>query len=117
MKRFKVYLKTTLLVALAMVVAAVVYQNRANRVDVWFFADFADINVLWLITYTAAGTLVSWWIVVASRGVIREMGELSREAQRQSVERQQQAMAAKLAETEKRIDSKLKKAVSDETAD
>jgi len=117
MKRFKVYLKTALLVALALVVALVVYKNRANKVSVWFFAEFASINVLWLMACTAGGAIAGWWIIVASRGVLRDMHELRREDVLKKAEEQQRQLAAKLAETEKRIDIKLKKAVSDESVE
>lgn len=116
-RQFKVYARITVLVALALVIAMVVYKNKSNRVDVWFFHSYESINVVLLFVCTALGSIVSWWIVSASVGLWRDVRELSRAAEQKKADQQQRELAAKLAETEKRIDDKLKGAVSREEAD
>lgn len=113
-RRFKVYAKIVLLVAVVLIVGLVVLYNRSNTVDVWFFASYQEVNVLWLLACTAIGSVLAWWIVARSVGLWRDMRELSSEAERQKSEQQQRELAAKLAETEKRIDAKLKKGISGE---
>jgi hypothetical protein len=104
------------LVALAAVIGLVIFFNRSHTVDVWFFASYQDINVVWLLICTAAGSILAWWIVTRSVGLWRDVKELSREAERKKSDQQQREVTQKMAETEKRIDQKLKKGVTEEEA-
>ncbi len=114
LRRFKVYAKLVLLVALAVVIGLVIFFNRSHTVDVWFFASYQDINVVWLLICTAAGSILAWWIVTRSVNLWRDARELSREAERKKSEQQQREMATKVAETEKRLDETLKKGATEE---
>jgi uncharacterized membrane protein (DUF106 family) len=111
MRQFKVYVKLILLVALALVLGLVVFNNRHNTVDVWFFKAYESVNVCWLMLITAIGSIATWWILRATVGVWREMRELAKEAHLEKKRAEQEKLAEKLAETEKRIDSKLKGAI------
>jgi type VI protein secretion system component VasK len=116
LRRFRVYAKLVLLVALAVVIGLVIFFNRSHTVDVWFFASYQDINVVWLLICTAVGSILAWWIVTRSVGLWRDVKELSREAERKKADQEQRDMTQKMAETEKRIDRKLKKGVTEEEA-
>lgn len=110
MKRITAYLKLGFIVAVVFVIALVAINNRKNVVDVWFFKSYEQINVLWLMFITSAGSIVTWWLLTATFGVWRDLKELARESERKEKEQQQQELAKKLADTEKRIDEKSKKA-------
>lgn len=111
-KQFKVYVRLALLVALALVIVLVVFYNRTNKVNVWFFKSYESINVLWLLVCTAIASIVSWWIVSASFGLWRDLRDLGRAAELKKTQAEQEKLVANLAETEKRIDKKLKDAIS-----
>jgi len=112
-KRIKVYFRVLLLAAMLLVVASVIYMNRSNRVDVWFFKSYESINVVWLLVCTAFGSIAAWSIVLATRGVWRDMVELKRSAAADKANRESHEHLAKLAEAEKRIDQKIKNAIND----
>ncbi len=112
-KQIKVYFRVLLLVAMVLVVASVVYMNRSNTVDVWFFKSYESINVVWLFVCTALGSIASWWVVLATRGVWRDMVELKRSAAAEKADRERREHLAELAEVEKRIDRKIKGAIED----
>ena len=114
LRQIKVYARIVLLVAVVLVVGLVILYNRSNTVDVWFFASYRDVIVLWLLACTAFGSVLALWIVAWSLGLWRDVRELGREAEREKSEQQQRELATKLAETEKRIDEKLKKGISGE---
>ena len=117
-KQIKVYARLVVLIAMALVVVAVVVKNADNRVTVWFFKPYESVHVLWLILFTSVGSILSWWILTATLGVWRDMRELHRTAELEQAQKNQLQRAKELAETEKRIDRKLKDAVSDdETGD
>jgi len=116
-KRVKTYSKLALLVGLAVVALLVIVYNRSNTVDFWFFGRYEQINVLWLVGCTAVGSVASWWIVSASIGVGRDLAELKRSRELQATRNDQESLAKQLAETEKRIDRKLKTAVGEKPED
>ncbi len=103
MKRVSVYLKLGFVVAVVFVVTLVVIYNRRNVVDVWFFKSYEQINVLWLMLVTSAGSVVTWWLLTATFGVWRDMRELAAESERKRMEQEQRELARKLVDAEKRI--------------
>ena len=114
-KRLTVYLRT---IAVALVVGAVglvLFENRANSVEVWFFGltdESKKVNVVWLMLSTALGTLTAWRIVWFARGLWRDMSEVARLKAIEETDRQHKQRAAELEERERRIEEKLKYAAA-----
>lgn len=114
LKQIKVYARLVVLIAMALVVVAVVVKNADNRVTVWFFRSYESVHVLWLILFTSVGSVLSWRILTATLGVWRDMRELRRASEVERAQNDQLQRAKELAETEERIDRKLKDAISDD---
>jgi hypothetical protein len=112
--KIRLYARLTLFVALAVVIAMVVFKNRQHRVTIWFFATFESINVLWLMLCTAGASLVSWWILSTTRSVWRDMRELFRLQQVEQRDATLKKREDDIAEAEKRIDQKIKRAIDSE---
>jgi len=109
-RRIKVYIRTALVVIVLVAVAVVLIKNRENRVRFWFFGLIdatRDFNVIWLILCTAAGSIVSWWVIRASVGLVKDMRELQRDGEFRRREQEQKELAEKLREQERRIDEKI----------
>ncbi len=113
-KQVKVYARLSLVVAVVAVILLVIWNNRSHDVDVWFFGNYEQINVLWLILFTSLGSIFTWWVLSAGRSLWRDMGDLKRAADLKDQDDEQQRLAKKLADTQKRIDEKLSKAIRDE---
>lgn len=113
-KRIKLYARLTLFVTLALVVAAVIFKNRQHQVTVWFFKTYESINVLWLMACTAGGSVLAWWILSTSLTVWRDLRDVHRATELQREKEQMQHRAEEIAETEKRIDRKIKEAIGDQ---
>ena len=113
-KQIKVYARLVVLIAMALVVVAVVIKNADNRVTVWFFKSYESVHVLWLILFTSVGSILSWWILTATLGVWRDMRELHSASELERSQKDQLRRAKEMAETEERIDRKLKEAISDD---
>ena len=116
-KRFKVYVRCTLIVAAAVAIGLVLVKNRDNRVAFWFFGlteETGRINVVWLMLCTAVGTLVSWWVFSFGWGLWREVREVRRlEASKHTAE-EFEKRETELNERERRIDESLKRAITHE---
>jgi len=116
-KRFKVYVRVTLIVVVAVAIGLVLFKNRDNEVSFWFFGvteDGTQINVVWLMLCTAVGTLLSWWVFSFGWGLWRDLREVKR---RQAMDRATKELAkreAELDERNRRIDEKLKRAITQE---
>lgn len=116
-KRFKVYVRVTLIVVVAVAIGLVLFKNRDNKVSFWFFGvteDGTQINVVWLMLCTAVGTLLSWWVFSFGWGLWRDLREVKRQ---QAVDRATKELAkreAELDERDRRIDQKLKRAITQE---
>src|SRR3990172_13405009 len=114
-QRVKVYLRT---IAVALVVGAVglvLFKNRTNYVEVWFFGltdEAKKVNVVWLMLSTALGTLTAWRVVWFTRGLWRDMREVARLKAIEEADRQHKQRAAELEERERRIEEKLKRAAA-----
>lgn len=116
-KRFKVYVRVTLIVVVAVAIGLVLFKNRDNEVSFWFFGvteDGTQINVVWLMLCTAVGALLSWWVFSFGWGLWRDLREVKR---RQAMDRATKELAkreAELDERDRRIDQKLKRAITQE---
>ena len=106
LRKIKTYSKLGLIVAVALVIVLIIFKNYGRRVDVWFFGDFRDVSILWLLLCTAAGSIVSYWVFRTVFSLWKEMRELGLESARRAAEEQQRRLAEELAEQERRIDEK-----------
>lgn len=113
-KRVRVYAKLALAAALIVWLLLVVLLNRGNKTDVWFVWQFHQVPTLWLMVVTALISIVSFWLVLRLRGVLREYRQMQSEAEQARRTTEQQAMADRLAAQERRIDEKLRGAIGRE---
>ncbi len=113
LRRMKVYLKLTAIVAVVAVILTVVVKNRQHTADVWFFGMYEDVNVLYLILITVVSAIVGWWGFLKVFGVVRELREVQRQAESQRQLEQQRRLAEELAQRERRIDEKVKRSISE----
>jgi hypothetical protein len=113
-RKFKVYAKLVVIVAAALALLLVVYKNHDKRASVWFFRDYPDINVLWLIACTAVASIVAYWVLRTTRGVIRDIRAAQLEDRLRARERAAAERTRELEERERRLDDKLKKAIGDQ---
>jgi hypothetical protein len=114
-KQIKVYLRLVAIGAVALVVLLVVLMNQKNRADIWFFGEYEDVHVLWLIAVTAVSSVVGWIVVRKIFSVIRDLKELRRAKRHEHQMAEQQRLAAETAEREKRIDEKLRQSITEES--
>jgi uncharacterized membrane-anchored protein len=116
-RQLRVYVRLVIVLVVALGVGLVLVQNRGNAAPVWFFGltdAQTPVNVVWLMLCTAAGTLISWWVLSLAWGLWRDMREVKRQhAENQAKEELGRRMAA-LDERERRLDEKLKRAIVDE---
>src|SRR3972149_4683102 len=65
-KQVKVYRRTIAVVLVVGAVGLVLFKNRTNYVEVWFFGltdESKKVNVVWLMLSTALCTLTAWRVV------------------------------------------------------
>ena len=116
-KRFKVYVRVTLIVVVAVAIGLVLFKNRDNEVSFWFFGlteDNAQINIVWLMLCTAVGSLLSWWVLSFGWGLWRDLREVKRRQAMDRVTKELAKREAELDERDRRIDEKLKRAITHE---
>jgi hypothetical protein len=114
-KQVKVYTKLGLLLIVAVAIGAVLIKNRSHSVQVWFFGlvdPAKEVNVVWLMVWTAIGAVVSWWVLRATLGLVKDMRELRREEELRERAKTQEELAARLRDQERRIDDKITKAIT-----
>jgi len=115
LKRFKVYLK---LIAISVAVAIgllVVLKNLKRTADVWFFHEYKEVCVLWLILVTSVLSIAGWWGVRKVIGVLRDFRDLRRAQETQRQVDEQRRLAEDLAQREKRIDQKVRRSIAEDT--
>ncbi len=114
-KQVKVYTKLGLFLIVAVAIGAVLIKNRSHSVQVWFFGlvdPAKEVNVVWLMVWTALGAVVSWWVLRATLGLVKDMRELRREEELRERAKTQEELAARLRDQERRIDDKITKAIT-----
>lgn len=114
LKRIKVYLKLTAIVAVVAIILIIVLKNQDNTANIWFFGPYDKVNVLWLILITAISSIASWWILLKVFGTLRELRGLRKARMEKQRIDEQQRLARELAEREKRIDEKLRRSITEE---
>ena len=110
-RSFVVYLKVTLLVAVALLVVTVIFENRNYKTQFWPGATAEQVPTLWLMLVTAAASVLIFWILMRIRGVYRDLKVLQAQKAEQQRLKSQEARGRELDEQERRIDQKLKKAL------
>ncbi|GMU21952.1 MAG: hypothetical protein AMXMBFR13_20400 [Phycisphaerae bacterium] len=113
LKRIKVYLKLTAIVTVVVLVLLIVLKNQEYRTDIWFFRQYEQINVLWLILITAVCSIAGWWLVSKIFSTLRELRELRRTRQSEEELARQRRLAQELAERERRIDEKIRRSIAE----
>ena len=111
-KRAKVYLRTFIVVLVVGAIVLVLFKNRANYVEIWFFGltdESKKVNVVWLLLSTALGTLTAWRVVWFARGLWRDLREVARAAVIEEATKLHEKRAAELDERERRIEDQLKR--------
>ena len=116
-KWLKLYGRGGLIVAVLGVVGLVLLKNRGHTVAFWFFGltdDQRPVNVVWLILCTSAATLVSWWVLSLGWGLVRDMREVHRLRAISNANKELTQRATDLQERERRVDERLKRALTEE---
>jgi len=106
LKKMKIYARLCLVVAVALAAVLIIFKNYGRKVDFWFFHDFKEVSVLWLIGCTAAGSIVSYWVALTLFSLWKDMRELQRETAQKAIDEEHRKRADTLAEQERRIDEK-----------
>ncbi len=113
-KQIKLYTKLTLVLIVALAIGTIFVKNRSHQVRFWFFGlidDQQEVNVVWLILCTAAGSIFSWWVLLTGLSMIKDLREVRRQQELKELERAQQELAEELRKQEQRIDRKVKNAI------
>lgn len=115
LKKIKAYSRVGLVAAVALVIGLVIFYNRNHEVTFWFFRTYQDVNVLWLLVCTAAGTVVSYWVFLTVFSLWKDLRELGQESAWRAREQRQRKIADELAEQERRIDEKRSEIIRKES--
>lgn len=116
-RKVRTYARLTLMVAVAVVVVLVLFKNRNHQATVWFFHKYENINVVWLLVITAAGSVVAAWLTRGVFQVIKEVKRIRTEEESERLLRDQATRAQELLEQEKRIDAKLRASLESKDED
>ena len=111
-KQVKVYARLGLVLTVIAAVGSVLMSNRNHRVSVWFFGltdSTRPINVVWLMLWTAGGTLVTWWVLSLGWGIRRDMRDIKRWRGINAATKNLDQRAVELEKKEQRIDEKLQR--------
>lgn len=90
LQKTKLYFRAALFIAVLAMILIVLVKNRDNRVSVWFFHEFTDVNVVWLMLLTAAAALISAAVLRMVIRLYKDWRRLS-QPQAQSQPRRQHA--------------------------
>ena len=115
MRQVKVYLKLGVMIAVIAVVLLLVLMNRNHTTDVWFFATYEDVNILWLMLITAVSAVICWWGARKIFRVLHELKEVRQAAILDQQMQEQRRVSQELAEREKRIDEKIRHSITEES--
>ncbi len=114
-KQLGVYVRGVFILVVAVAISLVLFKNRGNEVSFWFFGLTGDteINVVWLILCTAAGTLVTWWALSLGRGLWRDMRDVKQVQAIDKAANKLDKRTTELEARERRIDEKLRQAIEE----
>ncbi len=112
MKRWAVYLRGILVLLVAGAIGLVLFQNRSYKVNLWFFGltdASKQVNVVWVMVWTAGFTRAAWWLFSFGRGLIRDVRELRRNNALVATEQAYAKRAAELDERERLIEERKRR--------
>ncbi len=112
-KKAKLYVKLVLIAVVVVMVALVLFGNRKNSADVWFFKGYEDVNVLKLLLVTAIISIISFWILTTGFKLTRQWREVSKQVAHQEKIKQLDSKADELEKQEQRIDDKINRALGE----
>ncbi len=111
LRRVKVYAQVAFVSLLVCTIAWVLFKNRKNTVAFWFFG-FTDpankYNIVWVLAWTASGTLAVARVFWFARGLWRNFRELRQAEQVADAREAQQQRATDLEDKQRELDEKLK---------
>lgn len=117
LKQFRVYFRVAVILAVAVAVGLLLFNNYDHKVVFWFFGltdAEKPTNVVMLIAYTASLTLASWWTLSLARGLWRDLRAVERARDANQAAKILEQRAAELEERERRIDDKVHNAIMTE---
>jgi len=118
-KELRVYFRVLIAVIVVGAVLVLLFMNRgpAHAVPVWFFGltqSQKPVNVITIILCSAAGTLVSWWLLSLCWGLWRELRELKHERLLHDTAKDLRQRSKAMDERERRIDEKIEQVIRQE---
>jgi hypothetical protein len=119
-KKIAVYIKLLLLITVAVAVTAVLINNRNNTVSVWFFGlvdNKVEVNVVWVMLWSAIAALFAWWILKMTIGLARDLRTLSREEVLRKREEVVAARSKEVSDRQRRLDEQTRQVLADEPVD
>ncbi len=105
-KQFKVYLRIIVVAVVVALVGYILFKNRNYTVQFWFFGvtdETKPFNVIWLLWWTAGGTLIVARIVWFTRGLVRDYRAIQKQKTEQLAAVQQSQREKQLQERERRV--------------
>ncbi|HKQ50473.1 MAG TPA: hypothetical protein VJZ71_20545 [Phycisphaerae bacterium] len=115
-KQITVYAKVTLIVAIFLGVATIIFKNRSYETKFWPWAVLAPVSTLWLMLATSVVSVVVFWLLSKMRRVWRELADLRLQKAAQERQAEEDQRRRQLDEQERRIDDKIKKALGPENS-
>ncbi len=112
-KKTKLYVKLVLIAVVVVMIGLVLFKNRGNEANVWFFKEYEKVDVLKLLLYTAIISIISFWILTTGFKLTKEWREVSKQAEHQEKIKQLDSKADELQKQEQRIDDKITRALGE----
>lgn len=112
-KRLTIYLRALVVLLVLGAIGLVLFKNRNYTVKVWFFGltdAEKQVNVVWVMVWTAGFTRAAWWVMSFVRGLIRDYREVRKAKAAAEADRLHRLRVADLDERERRIEEKLQRA-------
>jgi len=109
-KRFNVYLRLSVVILLVGAIGLILFKNRNHAVNLWLFGlieETRQVNVVWVILWTALITRVAWFIFAFSLRLWRDYRAIQKQDAVDQVTKEQQRREADLAERERRLNQQL----------
>ena len=79
LKKIKTYTRLCLVVVVALAVVLIIFKNHGRTANFWFFQEFENVSVLWLIACTAVGSIVAYWVSLTLWSLWKDLREMQRD--------------------------------------
>lgn len=119
-RQLKAYVRLALVVIVVLAIALMLYNNRAKSVALWFFwlrDEQQPINVVFLMLWTAVGTLISWWVLSFGWELFRDMREIKRQSRLERAKKELTEREAELQRRERQLDEKVDRVIGNNRTD